>query len=65
MEKTKMNRRDFMAFFRDDEKMTELTPDDRIEIFESILLGSSDITQSLLQGILDAYGVDDLKIVKQ
>jgi len=27
-----INREDFMQFFRDDEKLNELTPDDRIEI---------------------------------
>jgi acyl carrier protein len=56
------NRNDFMAFFRDTEKLNTLSPDDRIEIFKSILLGSSDITVELLEGLLNDYGVDDIII---
>lgn len=32
-------REDFMNFFRDDEKLNELTVDDRLEIFTTIYLG--------------------------
>jgi hypothetical protein len=43
----KINREGFMDFFRDDEKLNELTPDDRIEIFRTILLAGCDITEQL------------------
>ncbi|MBU8882320.1 hypothetical protein KSK37_04395 [Kaistella sp. DKR-2] len=33
----------FMKFFRDTEKLNELTPEDRTEIFRTVLLGSSEI----------------------
>ena len=57
-----MNRQDFMTFFRDVEKLNTLSTDDRIEIFSSILSGSSDITTELLQGLLRDYGVDDVVV---
>ena len=37
-----ISRVEFMSFFRDDEKLNELTVDDRTEIFRNILFGSSD-----------------------
>ena len=46
-------REDFMAFFRDTEKLNELTPDDRVEIFRTVLLGSSDFTKELFNEILN------------
>ena len=36
-----------MQFFRDDETLSLLTPDDRLEIFSSILLDSNDIRLEL------------------
>ncbi len=42
-----LSREDFMAYFRDDEKLNKLTADDRVEIFRTILAGSSDITKNL------------------
>lgn len=59
-----ITREDFMIFFRDDEKLNELTCDDRIEIFSTILLGSSDFTKELLDEILSDYNVDNLGIVE-
>lgn len=59
----KITREDFMKFFRDDEKLNELTPDDRIEIFCSILLGSSDITKELLDEVLADYSVRNLEVI--
>jgi hypothetical protein len=59
-----ITREQFMAFFRDDEKLNELAPDDRIEIFGTILLGNSDITVELLQEILSDYGVSHLKAIE-
>lgn len=59
----KISREDFMKFFRDDEKLNELTVDDRIEIFRTILVGSSDITKELLDDILSDYSVNNLEII--
>ena len=53
-----------MNFFRDAEKLNELTPDDRVEIFRTILLGSSDITMDLLNEILGDYSVDNLEVIE-
>ena len=57
-------REDFMKFFRNDEKLNELTIDDRIEIFRTILAGSSDLTKELLNEILDDYSVLNLEIIE-
>lgn len=59
-----ISRGDFMKFFRDDEQLNELTADDRIEIFRTILLGSSDITKELLNDILEDYSVSNLEIIE-
>lgn len=65
MESCKMkSRADFMNFFRDDEKLNELTADDRVEIFRTILLGSSDLTIELLKNILNDYSVCNLEIIE-
>ncbi len=53
-----MSRAEFMAFFRNDECLNELTVDDRLEIFSTILLGSSDFTMELFEEILVDYSVD-------
>ncbi|MEC7755666.1 MAG: hypothetical protein VYB44_16665 [Bacteroidota bacterium] len=58
-----INREEFMQFFRDDEKLNELTPDDRDEIFRTILLGSCDITKKLLEEIISDYSVSNLKVI--
>jgi len=59
------NKNDFMAFFRDTEKLNTLSPNDRIEIFKSILLGSSDITVELLEELLNDYGVENILIIEK
>lgn len=59
----KISREDFLKFFRDDDKLNELTTDDRVEIFKTILVGSSDITKDLLDDILSDYSVPNLKII--
>lgn len=59
-----LSREGFMRFFRDTEKLNELTPDDRIEIFRTILLGSSDFSKDLFDEILADYSVDNLEVVE-
>ena len=60
----KISREDFMNFFRDDEKLNELTVDDRIEIFKYVLIGGSDFTKNLLDEILSDYCVENLEIIE-
>lgn len=60
----KITRDDLMKFFRDDEKLNELSVDDRIEIFRTILLGYSDFTKELLNEILSDYLVTNLEIIE-
>ena len=57
-------RQDFMDFFRNDDKLCELSTDDRIEVFKTILVGSTDITKDLLDGLLCDYGVGNLEVVE-
>lgn len=59
-----ISREDFMKFFRDDEKLNELSVDDRIEIFKTILIGSSDLTKDILNKILVDYSVYNLEIIE-
>lgn len=54
----------FMEQFRNGGVLAALTPDDRAEIFISILQGGSDITKELLDELLSEYGVDDIIICK-
>lgn len=60
-----INRHDFMSFFRNDEKLNTLSTDDRIEIFYSILPGSSDFTKELLNNVLSDYSLDLNQIIEQ
>ena len=60
----KITREDFMKFFRDTEKLNELTSDDRVEVFRTILLGSSDFFKVLLTEVLEDYCVDNLKVIE-
>lgn len=62
--KATFTRQDFMDFFRNDDKLSELSTDDRIEVFRTILTGSSDITKELLDGLLGDYGVGNLEVVE-
>ena len=57
-----ITRDDFMHFFRDNEKLNELTTDDRLEIFKTVLVGNSDITKKLLDEVLSDYCVTKLEI---
>lgn len=60
-----MTRNDFMEFFRDTDKLNELSPDDRIEVFSTILLGASDFTKELLDTILSDYCVEHLSVIEK
>lgn len=57
-------RHNFMSFFRDDNKLSELSTDDRIEVFRTILTGSSDINKELLNDLLSDYGVGHLQVME-
>jgi len=57
-------REDFMKFFRDDEKLNELSVDDREEIFRTVLVGNSDFTKDLLDEVLSDYSVSNLEIIE-
>lgn len=59
-----MSRSEFMAFFRNDDNLNELSVDDRIEIFKYILLGSSDITKELIDSVLSDYSVSNLEVIE-
>lgn len=52
-----VNRNSFMEFFRDDDDdhMGSLSVEDRIEIFRTVMLGSSDFTERLLNDVLHDY----------
>jgi hypothetical protein len=56
-------REDFMKFFRDDERLNELMVDDRVEIFRTVLAGSSDLTKDLLTDIFIDYSVTNLEVI--
>ena len=51
-----MDRDEFMAFFRTDDKLNTLSTADRVEVFLQVLLGQSDITKSLLEQLCSDYG---------
>ncbi len=59
-----LNREQFMNFFRNDELLNQLSPDDRIEIFSQILLGSGDISKERLNSLLSDYSVDNLYVTE-
>lgn len=59
-----MTRENFMEFFRNDDCLNTLSPDDRNEIFCTIQLGSCDFTVELLDGILRDYGVENISVVE-
>ncbi len=59
-----ITRDDFMAFFRDNEKLNSLSVDDRIEVFSTILLGSSDFKKKLFDNIFSDYCITNLKVIE-
>lgn len=58
------SRTDFMSFFRNEDKLSELSVDDRTEVFRTILVGNNDITKELLDSLLSDYCVEGLEVVK-
>ncbi len=54
-----------MTFFRDDDSLNQLTVDDRMEIFSTILVGSSDFTVELLEGVLNDYMVVGVDFIQE
>ena len=60
-----MNRDEFMAFFRDDERLQTLTADDRIEIFGQIMTGNSDFTKTLIESVLKDYCITHLRVLEE
>jgi hypothetical protein len=59
-----LKKEDFMTFFRDEESLNKLSVDDRIEIFSTILLGSSDFNKKLFDDIFTDYGINHLEIIE-
>lgn len=62
--KKEITRDDFIAFFRDNDKLNTLSVDDRIEVFSTILIGSSDFKKELFDEIFSDYGVTNLKVIE-
>ncbi len=56
-------REDFMAFFRNTEQLNQLTVDDRIEVFSTILLGSSDFKKQLFDDLFSDYCIAHLEVI--
>lgn len=54
-----ITREQFMQFFRADDFHDHVTPDDCIEIFLQVLVGSSDITTELLNELISDYDAGD------
>jgi hypothetical protein len=60
----KLKREDFMTFFRDEESLNKLSVDDRIEIFSTILLGSSDFNKKIFDNIFSDYSINHLEVIE-
>ena len=60
-----MDRNQFMNFFRDNDKLNLLSADDRVEIFKTILLGSSDITKQLLDELIIDYCIENIDVIER
>jgi hypothetical protein len=54
-----------MNFFRDNDKLNLLSADDRVEIFKTILLGSSDITKQLLDELIIDYCIENIEVIER
>ena len=55
---------EFMTFFRDEDCLSELSVDDRIEDFRTILLGSTDFKKELFDEIFSDYCVSHLDVIE-
>lgn len=53
-----MTSKEFLQFFNDDEKLNQLSADDRLELFHYIMKDGSDITKELLNEIISDYSAD-------
>lgn len=62
--KKEITRDDFMEFFRNNDKLNTLSVDDRIEVFSTILLGSSDFKKKLFDDIFSDYGITNLEVIE-
>ncbi|MDI9320012.1 MAG: hypothetical protein QM530_05985 [Phycisphaerales bacterium] len=62
--KKEITRDHYMEFFRDNNKLNTLSVEDRIEVFSTILLGSSDFKKKLFDDIFSDYGVTNLKVIE-
>lgn len=60
-----MDRNQFMNFFRDNDKLNLLSADDRVEIFRTILLGSSGITKRLLDKLIIDYCIENIEVIER
>ena len=60
-----MDRNQFMNFFRDNDKLNLLSADDRVEIFKTILLGSSDITKQLFDELIIDYCIENIEVIER
>lgn len=59
-----ITREDFMAFFRDYDKLATLTAEDRMELFCHSMVSGNDFTKELLDEVLADYHVDGIEIVE-
>jgi hypothetical protein len=62
--KDDLTKDNFMEFFRDNEKLNLLSADDRIEVFSTILIGSSDFKKKLFDDIFTDYGIFNLEVME-
>lgn len=54
----------FMEYWRSDSMSEELSLDERMEIFFSAAVGTSDITKDNLDALCGYYGVEDIEVVR-
>ena len=57
-----ITRQQFMDFFRSDDYYELLSTDDCIEVFQTAIKGSSDITAELLNDLISDYSVSNLEV---
>lgn len=59
----KITREQFMAFFRSEDFHSKVAPNDCVEIFRTVLTGSSDITKELINDIINDYCADNVQAI--